>query len=210
MKTGNIKNIAASDKRKIYINDTGFNCEKIIIMDDNYNPFTSVPFNKPGIFYSEPNYQNLTIQYFIAPLYNKIYLDAERAYRTFESVINDKEIGLPENQLKDPYIIRFFLTSARSFKNRLACMSLIHGEMKQQLIYTSLPKFIWIGEITDNDLYNKELAKGIIIIDATGEQNKESVIFYYFNETLLDKNDQNDYVFVKKIWGNFSFIQEQS
>ncbi len=207
LKPENRRNIAESTKRKIYVNDTGLNCEKIIIMDDNHNPFASVPFESPGILYRNKNLQNLKIRYFIAPLYNKIYLDAEKAYKTFESVITDKIIGLQENNDKNPYVIRFFLTSAKSFKNRLSNMPQIHSEMKQQLIYTSLPKFIWIGEITDNNLYSQDLAKGIILIDATGEQSKESVIFYYHNETLLDKNIQNAYEFVKKVWGCFSLYR---
>lgn len=207
LKSTNVRNIADPKTIKIYVNDTGLNCEKIIIMDDNHNPFASVPFEDPGILYKDMNLNDLKIKYFIAPLYNKIYLDAEKAYKTFESVITDKIIGLQENNDKKPYVIRFFLTSAKSFKNRLSNMPQMNSEMKEKLIYTSLPKFIWIGEITDNDLYAQELAKGIIIIDATGEQSKESVIFYYHNETMLDKNTQNAYEFVKKVWGCFSLYR---
>lgn len=207
LKNSKIKNIAEKKQKNVFINDTGLSCEKIIIMDDNHSPFISVPFDDPGIFYKNQNMKDLKIKYFIAPLYNKIYLDAEKAYQTFESVISDNKIGLPQNSKNNPYAIRFFLTSAKSFKRRISLMDKIDDVMKETLVYLSLPKFIWIGEITDNVLYSKQQANGIIIIDATGEQNKESVIFYYHNERLLDRDNQDDYLFRNKQWGCFSLYR---
>jgi len=207
LKNSKTRDVNESGKSKIFINDTGSSCDNIVIMDDNLNPFESVPIDNPGILYRSSKMQDLKIKYFIAPLYNKIYLDAEKAYQTFESVITDQEIGLKANDKENPYIVRFFLTSAKSFKKRLSEMPYIKKEMMLKLIYTAFPKFIWIGEISDNSLYKKELAKGIVIIDATGGQNKDSVIFYYHDERRLDKNNQNDYEFVKCTWGSFSLYR---
>ncbi len=72
-------------------------------------------------------------------------------------------------------------------------------DMKEKLLFTAFPKFIWICEISTIELYKSKMVNGMVILDATGFLDDSSIIFYYHNERLFDKKDNSsEYCFKDK------------
>lgn len=51
-------------------------------------------------------------------------------------------------------------------------------ELKEVILATSMPKFIWIMEISDKELFVDCMAAGMIIIDATGDASRNSLLLF--------------------------------
>ncbi|WP_207421178.1 hypothetical protein [Desertivirga brevis] len=130
--------------------------------------------------------------YFIAPLYPKIYLEAYEA----KNYVRNFLITGPE-PLKDSseVLLRFYLASSRSFKDGIAKNDTFQEDLKSILIETSMPKFIWVAEVSSKDLMREKKANGIIIVDAT-EAN------IYFNKPLIFAAFQDKLILFDEISGN--------
>jgi len=76
------------------------------------------------------------------------------------------------------FLLRFYLASSRSYKNEVATNTTIQEDMKVLLLETSMPKFIWVAEISTKELIKQKKANGMVILDAT-EAN------IYFNKPLI-------------------------
>ncbi len=48
-----------------------------------------------------------------------------------------------------------------------------------------MPRFIWICELSEKSSKEEELAKGIIILDATGTNDISSIIFIYIAGRII-------------------------
>ena len=62
---------------------------------------------------------------------------------------------------------RMFLASSRSFKGHLAYNSVLSDEAKEVFVSCTMPKFIWVAELSDLGLIKEKKGNGIIILDAT-------------------------------------------
>lgn len=140
-----------------------------IFIDDNHPPYQISKMNTPSSFYKNPKWTNCEITNFIVPLYPKIYLEAGEARILVLSFIKalTNELKLIEN--KD-IILRTFLTSSRSYKNDIALNETLSENIKDLIIYTPMPKFIWISEISNKELMKNEMCNGVLILDATEPQ----------------------------------------
>ncbi|MBL4707034.1 MAG: hypothetical protein JKY48_01150 [Flavobacteriales bacterium] len=161
-----------------------------VFIDDNHPSYQKAPLATPAGHYGS-EWQNCDVTFFIVPLYPKIYLEAYEAKNYVRNFIlngprplnNDSEI-----------LLRFYLASSRSFKDSLAKNVSFQADLKSILIETSMPKFIWVTEVSSKDLMKEKKANGIIIVDAT-EAN------IYFNKPLILAAYQDKMILLNEISG---------
>jgi len=155
--------------------DTGDFDKRYIVIDDNYPPYQVCTFDNPVDYYSDPAFKNLRLSAFVVPLYPRIYLEPIEAYSLALDVLeNVMSVPCDARQI----VTRFFLTSSRSYKNWVACSTALQKELKEVILATSMPKFIWIMEISDKELFVDCMVAGIIIIDATGDASRNSLLLF--------------------------------
>jgi len=133
-----------------------------VFIDDNYPPYRQTTLDKPASYYTNPKWLGCEITSFIVPLYPKIYMEAGEARSTAISLVDS--LGLIAN--KD-ILIKTFLTSSRSFKNEISLNGSLDETVKELLLSISMPKFIWVTELSDKDLILQGLVNGMVILDAT-------------------------------------------
>ena len=142
------------------------NEEQFVFNDDNRPCYQVCAFKSPTPYFTG----NSNISYFIVPLHKKIYLPAEQAI--------DKSNFLVENDFKAPMgsYVRTFLTSSRTYREYIRFNKDIPDSMKEAYLTISLPKFIWVTEVTYNkdDFLNNKV-NGLILLDATGTTNEMDV-----------------------------------
>ncbi len=149
-------------KQKVRLFDNDDVNKRFVFIDDNLPAYQLNKLSSPAAHYPETSWHNCEISYFIAPLYPKIYLEAFEAKNLFKKIlldfflVNDEEI-----------FIRFFLTSSRSFKHSLSLDPSFDPVIKEMILATPMPKFLWIGEISTKALVKQQKANGLVIIDAT-------------------------------------------
>ncbi len=159
-----------------------------IIQDDNATPQIKIKLEAPTEHYDKndfPEWEGCTIKSLVVPLYRKIYLEAEIAKRLSLEIISDVEFGY---EFDNDFVFRFFLTSSRSFKAHIANLQQIDDEIADNIITTKMPKFIWISEIYTKDNYGKDIADGIVVLDATeASENKKNAILFtaYPNQCIF-------------------------
>jgi hypothetical protein len=135
---------------------------RFVFIDDNCPAYQKAFLDEPAVHYPNPSWHNCQITYFIAPLYPKIYLEAFEARKYF-FIRNFCSDILPDSEI----LTRFFLTSSRTYKNKVAGMISMSEDLKSLILETSMPKFIWIGELTTKALLKEQAVNGIVILDAT-------------------------------------------
>lgn len=153
-----------------------------VFVDDNHPPYRTCKLTAPATYYNDAKWAGCEITNFIVPLYPKIYLEAGEARNMSVNLI--EALGLITN--KD-ILIKTFLASSRSFKDSVALNSSLQADAKELLINTPMPKFIWVTEISDKDLIIKDLANGLLILDAT--EPKRSGIIAAMMEGVYLSND---------------------
>jgi len=160
----------------------------IVLIDDNYPPYQISSLDNPTEYYkNHPEWSNCEIKHFVVPLHEKIYLVAEKAKSCFDNLVKSGLMSLPEN--KKNYV-RFFLTSGRNLKFNLNSDKDFDLTFKNHIINLEFPQFIWVREVSNENLANDMKANGIIILDAT-ETNSDSfkpVIIAAYNNKLLQFN----------------------
>ncbi|GAC1314166.1 MAG: hypothetical protein NVSMB24_38480 [Mucilaginibacter sp.] len=155
---------------------------KYVFIDDNYPPYQLTTINIPSAYYTDARWQDCEIPIFIAPLYPKIYLEADTARKLANSYVKQyKKLGLLN---ANEVVLKTFLTSSRSYKEYLALKSGMEEDAKDLLLATSMPKFIWVTELSDKALLKQQECFGVILIDAT-EPQKEGVVASLFENKYL-------------------------
>jgi len=171
-----------------------------IFIDDNYPPYRSTKLETPSSYYTNPLWIDCKITNFIAPLYPKIYMEAGEARKTALSLI--EQLNLIAN--KD-ILIKPFLASSRSFKNEVALNNSLDKDVKELLLSISMPKFVWVVEITDKTLIMSGLASGMVVLDAT--EPKRFGIIAALIENHYIANDLTTFKKIKLDLHNFSNFQ---
>jgi len=143
-----------------------------IANDDNYMPYHAIREGgvKPDGHFSDFKIED--IDSFIVPLYEKIHLSAEHVVSHSEAVLIGDKVGIDACSKvlsSDQIITRTFLTSSKSYKQIRREDGLPFGILKVYL-ELSMPKFIWVCEISTPDLYQDGKIAGEIIFDATASQ----------------------------------------
>lgn len=154
----------------IQIHDFDSIRKKFVLIDDNYPPYQTAYFDDPCRYYTNTSFHDYKIEYIVAPLYPKIYLDAFEAKKFLYDLISISPWKMEPGSL---VAVRFYLASTRSFKDWLALKSQMQEELREIILSISMPRFIWIAELGSKESFNKGKANGIILIDATGANKKD-------------------------------------
>jgi hypothetical protein len=163
--------------------DTADIPREYVVIDDNHAPFRISDFSNSVSYYANPLWEDLTIRRFVVPLHCRVNLEADAARRLVDAVLADSKIGWPLEQRN--VWIRFFLTSCRSYKQKIRDMIDIDANLSKLLISISLPKFVWIAELTSEELYFDNKSNGLIILDATGRERTDSVQLIIYPNRLV-------------------------
>lgn len=155
--------------------------KKIVIIDDNYPPYQISDLNNITSYYTNPTFSTMSLYSIIVPLYTKIYLEAAKAKRLFINFLKhfDLEWGTTE------IVVRLFLTSSRSFKSEVVKNSAINEDLKNLIVEKGMPKFVWICEISDKNLFKTNKSKGLVVFDATEFLIRNSLIFGMNHDKFL-------------------------
>jgi hypothetical protein len=140
----------------------------------------------PALHYQNANWHNCEITFFIVPLYPKIYLEAYEA-KKFIQLLLVSAFDLKPNE---DIFLRSYLTSSRSYKHELMLNATFDPNLKTLILESNMPKFIWVCEISTKDLIKKQLANGIILLDATeaNTQNFKPLICASYMGSYISHN----------------------
>ncbi|HUM88916.1 MAG TPA: hypothetical protein PKV50_05255, partial [Prolixibacteraceae bacterium] len=87
----------------------------------------------------------------------------------------------------------------RSFKNVLNFNKTFDADVRQLILETPLPKFVWVGEISNKELIKERQANGLILLDATEADTSELKPLIFANYlSVLFSIDPDEYFFSKK------------
>lgn len=188
------------------------------IMDDNIEPYSISVCQQLG---EEENNSTSTllmgkyeIEYMMVPLYKRMYLEAadaydiclsllaNQAYSYFTSaqalkVLKEKYSDVEEiGTRKNPFVTRVFMSSSRSFRKHRD-IQFNDGNKEVRDIYnaTTFPKFVWVCELSTQEMYLDGKILGEIIIDATSSADAKAdsfIIIHY--PGVVCKRMQDDLV----------------
>jgi len=155
-----------------------------IFIDDNQPIYQRASIKIPASHYQDQEWHTCKIEFFIVPLYTKIYLEAFEAKNYILNFLTNGPEPLAANS---DVLLRVFLASSRSFKDKVAKDDTIQENLKGILLETIMPKFIWVAELSDRSIIKQKMANGLVILDAT-EAN------IYFNKPLIIAAFQNNLI----------------
>lgn len=163
---------------------------EFVFIDDNWGPFQQANLSTPCAHYGSKDWDPCQITAFVVPLYPKIYLEA---YQVEKYLLNYIKNYL-QNHFKggEKIFFRMFLASSRSFKQHIAKNLSLNVAVKEILISCTMPKFIWVAELSDVDLIKEKKGNGLIILDATEVNivDNKPLILSVFQNLLTIWNDQ--------------------
>jgi hypothetical protein len=198
------RNITMNGKQIVYYSTSDMP-SKYVVQDDNLLPYRLIDLMTPGEHYDDDESQSYTIDSVVVPLYPKIYLEGVVAKSLALEILKDNTVGF---ELPNGFIFRFYLTSSRSFKGHIGELTDLDKDIKNSILITKMPKFIWVSEFYDKKKY-KELekkAQALIVLDAT-EANRESIdalIFAGYPDRCVCVNE-NDFVTLQYKFENYRY-----
>ena len=131
-------------------------------------------------------------------------MDATKSYNLISTIIKHKKIGLEE---VEGSLRRLLLTSSKSFKYRVAQNNNMNLFLRKQLLALTMPKFIWVCELSNKDLMTSESANGLILLDATGKDSFSSIIFLYYPGQKIYVTLEGEITISKIDYGEFSIYK---
>lgn len=168
--------------------------DSIIVNDDNLLPYSMV--NDSGGSINLPEVDSL-----IVPLYEKIYLSGRDAENVGLGILANADVGIQVigNKLgftsqflaNGPLVIRTILTSSRSFRRHHQQ----HGAGKtSSTVYRleTMPKFVWIVEVSNDTLFKQGQKFAEIVIDATSSKRASLPFLFIRYPGLLIRNAGKD------------------
>lgn len=132
----------------------------IFVNDDNILPYHIV--KQREFAETSEQYCIEDIDFMIVPLYNRIHLEYAVVYQRVMSYLNKRDLDIHKNS-----VIRIYLASANSLKKAYAEAEDIDDELKDIVLRSTLPKFVWCVDIAAPDEYRRELTSAKMIIDST-------------------------------------------
>jgi len=160
-----------------------------IFIDDNRHVYQKAKLKTPAVHYP-PMWHNCEINFFIVPLYTKIYLEAFEAKNFVRNFLLTGHFPVMDGS---EILLRFFLTSSRSYKDQIARNSTIPDELKIEVVEARMSKFIWVAELSTKALVKQKKANGLVILDATEADisfNKP-LIFAVYQDNLVKFDEKH-------------------
>ena len=142
--------------------------KRFVFIDDNFPPYMLDSLKQPtGRYALLPDtgqpWDHCQIDHFVAPLYKKVYLEPKVAKGYLKELLKSPFMS----QLhKTDITMRVFLCSTRSYRDYVN-HSTMSVEMKRMVARLTLPRFIWVAELSVRSLLKQGKATGIILLDAT-------------------------------------------
>jgi len=161
-----------------------------VFIDDNWGPFQQASLLAPCAHYGNLDWDPCQITAFVVPLYPKIYLEAYQVEKYLLNYLrNYLQIHFKGGE---KIFFRMFLASSRSFKQHIAVNPSLEIGVKEILISCTMPKFIWVAELSDLDLIVNKKGNGLIVLDATEVNivDNKPLILSVFQKVLTIWNDQ--------------------
>lgn len=179
---GTPKPAAMTPDSRIYTSH--FN-RSLVVSDDNCFPYQLLHQTGP-VNPEDSKYGWNTIEEFIVPLPEKVFLPAEQAQTAIEKLLKDFQPQSASLAGK-PLLLRLFLTSARSFRRMLASRGMGHPSVQSIYRTLPLPHFVWVCEIADYEEYSAERKiLGEIIWDSTRNAHEpDGLIALHLPEKLI-------------------------
>ena len=163
--------------------------DEFIVNDDNATCYQVMNYTDPCSYYGNPDWSGMSITHFVAPLHQKIYLDAEIAIEASLNLVC--YFGYADDS-----VIRTFLTSSRSYREYVMTNATLPESQKQAFIELDMPKFIWVTEISDDASFKASQVNDIILMDATsGQQDMYDSIIIKTQNGEADIYDRNNHDF---------------
>jgi hypothetical protein len=131
--------------------------DSIIAIDDNHLPYVEVSDSASNVKYTLNDIKSVVV-----PLYEKMFLPADVVLSRIKTLIESKTLNLPSNPIVRPY-----LTSTRSLKNKAQNNTSMNDQLKEVLLQTPMPRFVWCVDISTEDQYKNGLCCSRVIVDAT-------------------------------------------
>lgn len=153
-----------------------------VFIDDNHEPYKTCSLLTPCDYYESDKWEGCELRSFIVPLYPKIYLEAGEA-RSISLGFIETFITTANSEL----LIRTFLASSRSFKNAIALDTRLNDDVKEMLLGMTMPKFIWVTEVSNKEMALRNEINGIIVLDAT-EPKRAGVIAGLLETQFITNN----------------------
>lgn len=157
--------------KTIYVWNKAVAESRFVFNDDNFPCYQLDFLSKPCERYTakKPKMSNLKMEQFIAPLYSKVYMEADMAIGQSKQIVTSI---LPN---VDGNIVRTLLTSSRTFREHLAHIQEFSDDQRKALLQIQLPKFVWLTEVSTEDQFMNNKVNSILLIDATGSQKGMAV-----------------------------------
>ncbi len=151
-----------------------------VYVDDNLPPYRVSPLSNPALGYlpEYPDWGGMKIEQLIVPLYPKVYLEAGQARVMSISMIRH------HSWIKNKKIlIKTYLASARSFKDYISLNETLRVKDKEfsitaseLVVSISMPKFIWVTEISTFELVKENKVEGLLVLDATEPKHSKLLL----------------------------------
>jgi hypothetical protein len=152
--------------KKIYVWNEAVAKSKFVFNDDNFPCYQSDLLTSPCKRYSarNPKMASMSMEQFIAPLYCKVYMEADMAIEQSKQMVTQLIPNI------DGCIVRTLLTSSRTFKEHIAHIQEFTDAQRKALLCMTLPKFVWVTEVSTEDQFLNDKVHSILLLDATGSQ----------------------------------------
>lgn len=209
----NVKNSIKTIGSKSQVNIMSWNITvsngNFVFNDDNFPCYQLAKLNDPVrhyIDYPIKGWENFQIENFIAPLYFRVYMEADTAITLSEEIITSCL------SIDADTVMKTFLTSSRTYREYLSTNSTIPIAMRLGLLQLPMPKFIWISELSTYDEFINDKVNTILLLDATGSKmadlSKNIILFIskgdlyrYDNTTLSIKGFKTQFPKVIEAFG---------
>lgn len=198
-----------------YVYDTTDSIDTFIVMDDNAAPYQVM---KMRIEYEDKKKDRLMIGKYkintvIVPLYKRMILEAVNAFDVFMNVLSNEplrmnsitELYREENLINEypsefkslgtdgnPFVVRMYMASSKTFSRFRDQQFFFEKRTRTQYIYNTVPfpKFVWVCEISTQQLYEDHKIIGEMIVDATSspEIKLESFILAHYPYVFVENN----------------------
>ena len=153
-------------KRLFSWNDTVANAN-FVFNDDNWPCYQVATLSEPVQRYIDAGFDkwnNAQVHQFIAPLYHKVYMEADTAIALSEQIVKSVIPG------GDGKVMRTLLTSSRSFREHVTRMTSLSNDQRLGLLGIPMPKFVWVTELSTPDEFFNKRASTLLLLDATGSK----------------------------------------
>lgn len=162
---------------------------KFIFIDDNFPVYQKAFLDDPVRHYIDceaVDWTDCKINHFIVPLYSKIHLEAFQAKKYILQFLGSDFSPIENNE---NLVLRVYLASSRSFKHHIAMNAKFDdSRVRDAILEISMPKFVWVAELSTKEDIKRQTGKGLVLLDATEanlEYNYPLLLAYHGDKMIL-------------------------